>query len=94
MSTLTLRMPDSLAQNIRELAAQQHVSLSDFARSALESYAKQTEQELMLQKMIVASKAMQENGAIRQSVENLSDEMAFTSNTDDTALDSEHGWWQ
>lgn len=94
MSTLTLRMPDSLAQNIRELAAQQHVSLSDFARSALESYAKQTEQELMLQKMIEASKAMQENGAIRQSVENLSDEMAFTSNTDDTALESEQGWWQ
>jgi len=94
MSTLTLRMPDSLAQNIRELAAQQQVSLSDFARSALESYAQQTEQELMLQKMIVASKAMQENGAIRQSVENLSDEMAFTSNMDDTGPDNEQGWWQ
>jgi len=94
MSTLTLRMQDSLAQQIRELAAQKQVSLSDFARSALESYAKQTQQELMLQEMITATKAMQDNPEIKAAVEGLSEEMAFTSTSTDYLHDGKEDWWR
>jgi predicted transcriptional regulator len=85
VSAITLRIQDSLDQQIRDLAAKQKVSLSDFARTALENYAKQVQQELQLKEMIVAAQSM------KQQLE-LDNEFDFDNTT--LATESNEGWWQ
>lgn len=98
MSALTLRLQDSLDQQIRTLAAQQQISLSDFARNALESYAKQVQQELQLQDMIKAAEAMHQNPMIGPEVASLTQEFDFDnaelSGLDPANADDQQGWWR
>lgn len=96
MSALTLRLPDKLDQQIRDLASVQHMSLSDFARTALEVYVKQTQQELALQEMVAAAQAMQSHPEIAKGVAELNQELSVT----DVDLNAhsvqepETGWWK
>ena len=91
MSAITLRVQDSLDQQIRELAAKQQMSLSDFARNALETYVKQVQQEMRVQEMVKAATAMQQNPDIKQSIAKLTLEMEFDNAS---TLEDDQGWWK
>ena len=92
MSALTLRLQDSLNQKIRQLANQQQISLSDFARNALETYTKQVEKELQLQEMIKAAQAMQHNPIIAEEVNQLTQALDFENEHQDD--ETQQGWWK
>ena len=92
MSALTLRLSDSLAQKISSLAAQQQISLSDFARNALENYVQQVQQELQLQEMIKAAQSLQQNPKLAQELKQQTAELE----SQNTRLEAEstEGWWR
>lgn len=96
MSALTLRLPDSLEQQIRDLADRQHITRSDFARRALESYVKETQQTLALQAMVEAAQAIQTSTQLKQHVSEMDKELSDTEQ--DLALSvaeqEPQGWWK
>lgn len=91
MSTLTLRLPESLEHQIRDLAARQQLTRSDFARRALERFVQQTQQELALQAMVEAAQSIQSSPLLQQHIAEMSDEFSATEVEPDKA---EKGWWQ
>lgn len=96
MPALTLRLSDQLDHQIRQLAEQQQLTRSDFARRALESYVKQTQQALSLKAMIQSAKAIQESDDLQEHL--LEIERDFESTDQDltvTLAESEpKGWWK
>jgi predicted transcriptional regulator len=100
MSALTLRLPDSLEQDIRDLAERQQMTRSDFARRALESYVKQTQQTLALQAMIEAAQAIQHSPQLQQHIAEMTSEFSPTeadlalSVAEDEADNASAGWWK
>jgi predicted transcriptional regulator len=100
MSTLTLRLPDGLDQQIRKLAERQHLTRSDFARRALERFVQQTQQELALQAMVASAQAIQASPLLRQHISNISDDFSATeadgllSVAEADPDNASQGWWQ
>ena len=97
MSALTLRLPANLDQDVRDLAARQHITRSDFARRALEFYVKQTQQDLALKSMIEAARAINQSEDIQRHLADMTN--AFSSTEADMALslpkdDEDNNWWK
>lgn len=96
MSALTLRLSDSLDEKIRELAERQHLTRSDFARRALESYVQQTQRELALQAMVEAAQSIQNSPLLQQHIAEMDNELSDTEQ--DLALSmaeqEPQGWWK
>jgi predicted transcriptional regulator len=96
MSALTLRLPDSLDQQIRDLAERQQLTRSDFARRALESYVKHIQQELALQSMVNAAQAIQGSSHLVQHLNEITQDFATADleAIQRVAEDEPQGWWQ
>lgn len=96
MSALTLRLPDSLEQQIRDLAEHQQMTRSDFARRALESYVQQTQRELALQAMVEAAQSIQQSALLQQHIAEINNELSATEA--DLVLSvaeaEPQGWWK
>ncbi|MGE4503013.1 MAG: hypothetical protein AB7D03_09095 [Thiomicrospira sp.] len=96
MSALTLRLPDSLEQQIRDLAERQQMTRSDFARRALERYVQQTQRELALQAMVEAAQSIQQSALLQQHIAEMNNE--FSATEADLVLSvaeaEPQGWWK
>lgn len=65
MATLTLRLPDDLDRQLAALAAQTHQTRSDLARTALEKFLRDQEQERLMAKMVEAARFLATNPEAR-----------------------------
>jgi metal-responsive CopG/Arc/MetJ family transcriptional regulator len=65
MSTLTLRLPDSMDQQLNELAARKNLNRSELARAALEQYLREQERELLMSEMAAAFRVLATNPEAR-----------------------------
>ena len=65
MSTLTLRLPDSMDQQLNELAARKHLNRSELARTALEQYLCEQERERLMAGMEAAFRVLATNPEAR-----------------------------
>ena len=65
MATLTLRLPDKLDKQLTALAAQTHRNRSDLARTALEKFLCDQEQERLMAEMVAAARFLATNPEAR-----------------------------
>ncbi|BBP05285.1 hypothetical protein TPL01_14610 [Sulfuriferula plumbiphila] len=65
MATLTLRLPDNLDRQLTALAAQTHQNRSELARTALEKFLRELEQEQLLAEMVEAARFLATNPEAR-----------------------------
>jgi len=65
MSTLTLRLPDSMDRQLSELAARKHLNRSELARTALEQYLREQERERLMSEMAAAFSVLATNPEAR-----------------------------
>jgi metal-responsive CopG/Arc/MetJ family transcriptional regulator len=65
MSTLTLRLPDSMDRQLSELAARKHLNRSELARTALEQYLHEQERERLIAEMEAAFRILATNSEAR-----------------------------
>lgn len=65
MATLTLRLPDDLYRQLTALAAQTHQNRSDLARTALEKFLRDQEQERLMAEMVKAARFLATNPEAR-----------------------------
>lgn len=65
MATLNLRLPDKLDRQLTALAAQTHQNRSDLARTALEKYLRDQEQERLMAEMVEAAQFLATNPEAR-----------------------------
>lgn len=65
MATLTLRLPDDLDRQLTALAAQTHKNRSDLARTALEKFLRDQEQERLMAEMVKAARFLATNPEAR-----------------------------
>ena len=65
MATLSLRLPDKLDRQLTALAAQTHQNRSDLARTALEKFLRDQEQERLMAEMVEAARFLVTNPEAR-----------------------------
>ena len=65
MATLNLRLPDKLDRQLTALAAQTHQNRSDLARTALEKFLRDQEQERLMAEMVEAARFLATNPEAR-----------------------------
>ncbi len=65
MSTLTLRLPDNMDQQLNELAARKQLNRSEVARTALEQYLREQERERLMSEMVAAFRVLATNPEAR-----------------------------
>ena len=65
MATLTLRLPDDLDRQLTALAAQTQQNRSELARTALEKFLRDQEQERLMAEMVKAARFLATNSEAR-----------------------------
>lgn len=65
MSTLTLRLPDELDDRLSRFAAQEAISRSELARTALDSFLREMERKRFMDEMVAAARVLATNPEAR-----------------------------
>lgn len=94
MSALTLRISDTLDDQLRDLANAQSLSRSEIARIALENYVKTAQKEIALTAMIQAVQKLNENPKAQETHRKLNESFAVTEGDGLEKNEEITGWWK